>query len=274
MKTDSLFSASDNESISVTTYTPDSTPTIGTVIYAHGFKGFKDWGFVPYIGEFLAGRGFTTVTFNFSHNGIGSNPLEFTEEEKFAQNTFSREVRELSEIIAACKDGKFGATGNIGVLGHSRGGGIALLTSVNEPDVRAVTTWSAVSTFNRYSEQVKKSWRQKGYFEVANKRTGQIMRLNTTLLDDIEKFGDSSLSIEKAVRSLNKPLCIIHGGEDEAVPLDDVKQLLSWADDTKTRQLIVAGTGHTFGAVHPFAGTNEKLDFALSTTADFFAGHL
>ena len=53
------------------------------IIYIHGFKGFKDWGFVPYLGEFLSSHGFLLITFNFSHNGIGEKPLEFTELTKF-----------------------------------------------------------------------------------------------------------------------------------------------------------------------------------------------
>jgi len=44
-------------------------------VYVHGFKGFKDWGFVPYIGETFASKGFAFLTFNFSHNGIESNPF-------------------------------------------------------------------------------------------------------------------------------------------------------------------------------------------------------
>ncbi|MEZ5360423.1 MAG: prolyl oligopeptidase family serine peptidase [Candidatus Zixiibacteriota bacterium] len=274
MKANSIFVASDNEEIAVTTYTPDAGSIVGTIIYAHGFKGFKDWGFVPHIGEYLSKRGFVTVTFNFSHNGIGPNPLEFTEEDKFSRNTFSREIRELSEIIAACGQGEFGASGDIGVLGHSRGGGIALLTAVNEPTVKAVVTWSAVSTFNRYSDQMKRAWREKGYFEVANKRTGQIMRLNTTLLDDIEAHGNSTLSIEKAVTGLKKPLLIIHGGEDEAVPFADAERLRNWADDSLTEFLCVEKTGHTFGAVHPFTGSNEKLEATLSKTVEFFTKHI
>lgn len=274
MKTDKNFFASNGENITVTTYTPETKKIIGTVIYAHGFKGFKDWGFVPYIGEFLAGRGFVTVTFNFSHNGIGENPLEFTEEDKFAENTFTREVNELSEIVAACKRGEFGSAGLIGILGHSRGGGIALLMAAKEANVTAVATWSAVATFNRYPEAVRKSWREKGYFEVANKRTGQIMRLNTTLLDDIEQHGNDSLSIEKAAAGLNKPLLIVHGTEDEAVPVTDAERLYELADSSKTKKVLVEGTGHTFGAAHPFTGSNEKLDFALDKTAEFFTEHL
>ncbi len=274
MKSDTRFKTANGDELAATIYSPEEKPTNKAVIYAHGFKGFKDWGFVPYIGEFLSEAGFLVVTFNFSHNGIGDNLLEFTEQAKFAQNTFSREIQELSEIIDACKSGKFGPVHNIGVLGHSRGGGIALLTAVKKSLVEAVSTWSAVSTFDRYNKSIKKAWRKKGYFEVANKRTGQIMRLNTTLLDDVEQNGAERLNIAKAVTKLNKPLQIIHGTEDEGVPLSDAEKLFSWADKGKTEFHQIRNTGHTFGAVHPFTGSNDKLDSVLGKTAQFFKKHL
>jgi len=40
------------------------------VIFAHGFKGFKDWGHWEAIGEAFATAGFVFVKFNFSHNGV------------------------------------------------------------------------------------------------------------------------------------------------------------------------------------------------------------
>ena len=257
--------------MSVSVFSPDSARPLGCIIYVHGFKGFKDWGFVPYIGEFLSGRGFLAVTFNFSHNGIGDDPLEFTEMDKFAANTFSLEIAEVRAVIAACGSGKFGETGNIGLLGHSRGGGIALLTAAVAPEVKAVATWSAVCDFNRYSENLKRQWREAGFIEVANKRTAQIMRLNETLLDDVENNGQTSLNIKKAVSGLNRPLLIIHGDADEAVPTADAENLAVWAGSAQSQLKIVPGTGHTFGAKHPFEGSNDILDGVLESTANFFA---
>jgi len=276
MKKDSTFTASDGENIAVTTYGQIDPQHPRCIIYVHGFKGFKDWGFVPYIGEFLSQRKFLVVTFNFSHNGIGADPLEFTELAKFERNTFSREVRELSEMIDACRDGFFGTTGgvSIGLLGHSRGGGISLLTAPHKPEAAAVATWSSVATFNRYSDDVKRKWRRDGYFEVVNQRTGQIMRLGLGLLEDFEQHQDNLLNIEQAVKNMHRPLLIVHGGNDESVPVEEAHRLYGWSDKQQTLLAIISGAGHTFDAKHPFEGTNPKLDDALTQTADFFDLHL
>ncbi|MFH1699508.1 MAG: prolyl oligopeptidase family serine peptidase [Candidatus Zixiibacteriota bacterium] len=273
MKKDYKLKMSDGENLSVTTYgEPDSKNNC--VIYIHGFKGFKDWGFVPYIGQFLSQKGFLAVTFNFSHNGIGDNMTEFTELDKFANNTFSREIRELNELVAACKSGEFGPCDKVGILGHSRGGGTSLLAGSQNKDIGAVATWSAVSSFNRYSEALKSRWREKGFFEVVNQRTRQVMRLNTVLLDDIEANGENSLNIEKAIKNLGKPLLIVHGEEDEAVPEKEADIIYNWADANQSEIIKIPGAGHTFGAAHPFQGSNEKLDQVLTASANFFEKYL
>lgn len=56
---------------------PDGPPPRVAVVMAHGFKGFKDWGFFPWVAEGMAAAGYAVVTFNFSRNGIGADPERF-----------------------------------------------------------------------------------------------------------------------------------------------------------------------------------------------------
>lgn len=276
MKNNHTFTASDGEIIRATSYGAADNDNPRCLVYVHGFKGFKDWGFVPYLGEYLAGRGFYVITFNFSHNGIGDNLLEFTELDRFAQNTFSREVRELTEIVAACQDGFFTPVTNpkIGLLGHSRGGGITLLTARRLPEITAAVTWSSVATLSRYSEQTKKTWRENGFIEVVNQRTGQIMRLNDTLLDDIERHGADTLNIDAQVKNLHKPLLIIHGEDDDGVPVEEARRIYGYANPETTELFLMPNTGHTFDARHPFGGTNDRLEMVLDKTVAFFENHM
>jgi len=266
------FQASDGEIIRTTLFGEENIGKGAVILMVHGFKGFKDWGFWPYIGEYFADRGFVAVTFNFSYNGVGESLTEFDQLEKFADNTFSREIRELRELVKAARNGFYrDITGHdIGVIGHSRGGGIALAAGAEDDTISAVATWSAVSDFNRYSEKHRARWRERGYFEVLNTRTNQMMRLNSVLLDDLEQNEDDLLNLEKATRQLGKPLLIVHGAQDVAVPIREGKQLFEWADKDNTEFLRVENTGHTFGAVHPFEGTTDALESVLRKTSDFF----
>lgn len=271
------LNALDGEKLQVTSFFNEHIKANKTLVFVHGFKGFKDWGFGPYIGEYFYKAGFFVVMFNFSHNGIGENPFEFTELEKFAKNTFSREVRELDEIISAIRNGFFeeiSKDSKIGICGHSRGGAISLLSSVRRNDVDAVTVWASIAHLDRYSKRQKEEWRKKGTFDVMNMRTKQVMRLNVSLLNDIEVNSNGILNLENAVRNLNKPLLIAQGDQDLAVELEEAEELYSWSDKSKTEFFKMFGTGHTFDVVHPFAGTTPKFDKLLDKTLNFFNNHL
>jgi pimeloyl-ACP methyl ester carboxylesterase len=273
---DYSFYTSDRNKLSITTYLEDKLYFGKTLVFVHGFKGFKDWGFVPYLGEYFANQGFFVITFNFSHNGIGENKTEFTELDKFADNTYSLEVRELNELISAFRNDFFEVKGNadIGVIGHSRGGAIVLLTCSKRNDINAVATWASISTFDRYSERQKKEWRLKGYFEALNTRTKQMMHQNVSILDDIEKNKETGLNIQNAVEKLNCPLLIAHGVQDMAVPISEAEQLYEWSNKSKTELFKIYSTGHTFDIVHPFAGTSDNFEKLLDKTKLFFVNNL
>ena len=276
MSKDFELITSQNEKLRITSYSFANAGTAPCIILVHGFKGFKDWGFGPYIAEYLAKKGFFVITFNFSHNGVGDNLSEFTELDKFADNTFSLEINELNELISAYLKGDFCVVKNkkIGIIGHSRGGAISLLAAKKNKYVNAVATWSAVSKLDRYSEKQKEKCRKEGVFEVLNTRTKQVMKLNVSLLEDIEQNINDRLNIEKAVRELNKPLLIAHGEKDLAVSFDEGEKLFEWADKRLTEFYPIENTGHTFDIQHPFKGSNNKFDALLNKTTEFFKRNL
>ena len=275
MSKEFILSTSRNNKLRISAFGLKNLETSPCLIFVHGFKGFKDWGFGPYLGKFFADKGFFVVTFNFSHNGVGESRTEFDELDKFAENTFSLEISELTELIDAYKNGFFGKTKNqkIGLVGHSRGGAISLLTASQKKDVDALAVWSSVAKLDRYSERQKENWKKKGVFEVLNQRTKQVMRLNLSLLEDIEKNGDTTLNIKRAVADLKRPLLLVHGEQDLAVPIVEGEQLFNWSDKTLTEFQKIPAAGHTFDIKHPFEGSNPKFDKVINLTIDFFNNH-
>jgi len=215
-----------------------------TVVFCHGFKGFKDWGPFPAWGRFLAEASFASVLFNFSYNGVSAEaPTEFTELEKFAQNTFTRELDDLAAVIEAAASG--------GLMGHSRGGGTAILHAARSERVRALATWSSVSGFiERFSPEQVADWEKNGYTEVVNSRTGQTMRLGRVLYDDAQAHREQ-LDVTGAAKRIETPWLIVHAADDEAVPFEEAQALNEAAADATFEE---AEGGHTFGGAHPFAG--------------------
>lgn len=270
------YTTPNNHNIDITTYGNSNLINGNCLVFVHGFKGFKDWGFCPYLGSYFSEKGYFVITFNFSHNGVAKNSINFDELDKFANNTFSKEIEEINLIIKLYQDEFFGVKNKyskIGLLGHSRGGGDAIIAASINNRISALVTWSAIAKIDRYSERQKKEWREKGYFEITNARTKQIMRLNKILLDDIEENKDNSLSIKKALSKINIPYLIVHGDQDLAVPINEAEQIYLWSNKEKTEFFKISGTGHTFEIKHPFEGSSKPFDNVLEKTLHFFNKH-
>jgi dienelactone hydrolase len=247
------------------------------VVFCHGFKGFKDWGPFPEWGRRLARAGFVSIHMNFSYNGVHRDrPTEFTELEKFAENTFTRELDDLQTVLDAIEDGTLPEApidvDHIGLMGHSRGGGTVILQVERDDRVGALVTWSSVATFvNRFSEEQIEDWETKGYTEILNGRTGQVMRLNKVLYDDTMAHADE-LDVQGAAEQIEVPWLVVHAPDDESVDFSAAETLASATD---TAELMEAGGGHTFGGAHPFDGpVPESLKTVWNRTINFFHSHL
>ena len=70
------------------------------IVFAHGFKGFKDWGHFNKVMEYFIDKDFIFVKFNFSHNGgTVQNPIDFPDLEAFGNNNYSKELADLSTVL-------------------------------------------------------------------------------------------------------------------------------------------------------------------------------
>lgn len=248
---------------------PEGVPNTAVVIL-HGFKGFRRWGFFPHLARSLAAAGHAVITFDFSLNGVGAGGRDFDELEAFARNTFTRELDEVAQVVEALEGGDLPAPvpDRIGLLGHSRGGGTAILAAAElESSVDALVSWAAVATFDRWGEEVKNEWRERGRIHIPNARTGQDMPLDIGLLEDLERNRDR-LDILAAAGRVAAPWCIIHGTDDESVSAEDAEQLHAAAPGAELE--LISGAGHTFGATHPFQDQPAHLAAAIGRTRAHF----
>ena len=248
----------------------EGTDPLPVVVVCHGFKGFKNWGFFPYLGEQLAAAGMLAVGFNFTGSGIGADLETFTALDRFAADTTTQQLDDLGTVLHALEQGEIGGgradLRRIAVLGHSRGGAIAILGARADRRLRAVVTWAGVSTLLRWPEAEARAWRARGYTEVLNTRTGQTLRMNATYLDDLAANGER-YDVTRAVSELEVPLLVVHGGADTSVPAREARALHAAARPGRAELLLLPDAGHTFGAEHPWGGTNPALERAILHTA-------
>lgn len=252
------------------TFTDGESPE-RTVVICHGFKGFAHWGFFPHLAREIATSGMRAITFDFSGSGIGEDRETFVDSGAFEKNTFTQELADLDAVIQEATRREW-ITGPYGLLGHSRGGGVAILHAAANERVKALVTWAAISYVTRWTPSDVITWRERGFVDIVNARTGQVMKLGTGLLDDVEAHSQSSLDITASASRIRAPWLILHGSEDETVPRVEAERLHELSRGSSTLRIVQGN--HGFGAAHPFAEIPESLGVALAATLDFFDQHL
>lgn len=230
----------------------DNNKDVPVIIFAHGFKGFKDWGAHDMVARYFVKHGFRYLKFNFSHNGTtADDPVDFTDLIAFGQNTFSIELEDLNSVIGFAVDGPLMPPVNdIYLIGHSLGGGISIVQAAEDKRVKKLVTMASIDGFDHlWPKEVEEQWKLQGVLYMPNFRTGQEMPLKATLLDDLH-HNAARLDILTRATEVHQPWLIVHGSEDKTVSFDSAKKLSKAA---KTALLtIIPEADHTFGATHPY----------------------
>ena len=236
------------------------------VVIVHGFKGFRHWGFFPWLSEQFAACRIAACRFDMSRNGVGDDPERFERLDLFAGDTYSIQMADLRRVVAHCRSIPALASLPLFLLGHSRGGAVALLAARDVAPIRGIITWSSIASANRWDETTKRQWRRDGYFDVINARTHQNMRMSTAILDDYESNA-ARLDVHASTAALDVPLLVIHGGRDESVPSDEGCALAARARDASL--LIIENATHTYNAIHPLVHVPRELSLAAQVSAHF-----
>jgi pimeloyl-ACP methyl ester carboxylesterase len=220
------------------------------VVFIHGFMGFKDWGAWHLVQAYFVERAYGFCKLNLSHNGATlAIAQDFPDKEAFANNRYSYEVEDVNRAYQWIENKCSPAI--IHLIGHSRGGGIAILAARFLPKVKSVVTWAAISSIeSRFpTDQELEKWRMEGVRYIQNSRTKESLPQYFSLFTDFEK-NKEVLSIKNALTNLQIPLCVIHGTHDDAVSIEEGRQLAGWA---QVKLHEIKGANHVFGATHPYA---------------------
>ncbi|MGO4276070.1 alpha/beta hydrolase family protein [Paenibacillus sp. TAF58] len=137
-------------------YEASSQPAKGILIICHGYKGFKDWGMFPHVAKALA-EDVDVISINFSHNGVGADLLAFTELEKFARETYSKDLEDLHAVVNDRRYREGSANQKpILLLGHSRGAAVSLIYALDHPEhIAGVISWNGIASVDLFTEENK-----------------------------------------------------------------------------------------------------------------------
>ncbi|MEO6818654.1 MAG: alpha/beta fold hydrolase [Ginsengibacter sp.] len=249
-----------------------------TIIYSHGFNGFKDWANFDLIAAQFVKAGFTFIKFNFSHNGTSPEySEEFVDLEAYAQNNYSTELTDLEKVIDWTLEEnnpykKAIDPDKLFLIGHSMGGGIVLVQASEDNRIKGVATWASVGAlktpWTNWSEEKMKQWREKGVEYIKNSRTNQDMPLNYQLYEDFEN-NKERLDVENAVKKIHVPMLFCHGNKDEAVPVETASLLASLNNNAS---VFILETDHVFGRKHPWTEAHlpDATQQIVDKTIEFF----
>jgi pimeloyl-ACP methyl ester carboxylesterase len=256
---------------------PAGSARVPVVVGIHGFKGFRRWGFWPQIAASLTDAGYAFVGFDMSHNGVGAKGLEFDEPDLFEKDTWRRQEDDLAAVLASLRGGRLPAPERIdatrvALLGHSRGGGLAVVRAAQDPQIRAVVALAPIATVLRFDEETMARGRRNGFIPILNTRTGQTLRFGADAIAEIDARIDLHDIAATYASKLAAPLLVVHGDADTSVPADEGRALAAAAP--RGTFVGIPGADHVLGCRHPWAGSTPAFAAFLTKTREFLEHEL
>lgn len=223
------------------------------IVFIHGYMGYKDWGCWNLVQSYFVENNYGFLKYNVSHNGgTLDNPIDFEDLNSFANNSYSKEVLDFEAILEMIQ-AKFDTIPETHLIGHSRGGGIALLQSENKL-VSKICSWAGISSIaSRFPKgELLEQWKTEGIRYYQNGRTKQAMpHLFDQYLDYVSN--KDRLDIKSYCKSSKKKTLVIHGDNDASIKIVEGESLANWLGVELT---VVKNTQHTFDASQPWKITS------------------
>lgn len=268
---DWIIPGSSRQPILGTSHLPPGTASpSAALLICHGFKGYKDYGFFPYLAEQAARHSLLAIRFNFSHSGManeisttGPGSCLFERPDLFQRDKWSRQITDLLAVAAAVHQQKLPGVERLRMplifFGHSRGGVTALLTAARlfqdpqppVPPPLALITAAAPDRALSITPQERQLLARQGYLPTQSSRTKQMLRVGRQWFEEVEAH-PADFDPLQAIRKVRCPVTILHGETDETVPVAAAHALAS-AGGAHAQLHVIPGASHTFNAPNPMA---------------------
>ena len=195
------------------------------IVLGHGVTGNKDRPFVVALAEELATSGYNALRFSFSGNGASGG--------RFVDSTISKEVEDLGAVLDNIGPAR------IGYIGHSMGAAVGVLRAARDPRISFLISLAGMVNTKEFAERE---------FGMVKPGAGFMWDdtncpLSQSYMDDLSKI----VSVVDCAPKIKVPWLLIHGTEDDVVPITDSREIHAKANDPKKLEEIP-------GATHVFAG--------------------
>ena len=207
------------------------------IILCHGFATSKDSSSNLMMEKILNEKGFSTFRFDFFGHGESEGDL--------ADITLSQAVDDIISAIEFLKSSDYK---KIGLVGSSFGGMAGILAVSESKDIYILALKSPVSDLYELliqnGENFIKDWKEKGFI---NYQSGdsENFKLKYSFFEDVKKF-----NAYKVAQKIKIPTLIVHGDNDESVPIQQSKKLVSLIKNCELR--IIEGADHRYSRPEDF----------------------
>lgn len=232
------FQDNANNTIAAILAEPDSQ-TGRAVILCHGFLSNKDSRTNLRLTELLVARGISTLRFDWF--GMGES------EGAFGLLTVSTCCDQLERAISLMRERGYS---ELGLIGSSFGGLLAILVAQHHPELRAVGLKCPVPDFpemldHEFGSNGIEEWKRTNYIPDVTGGTAPVF-LDFAFYESCRVF-----NAYEAARAIKSPVLIVHGKQDELVPFHQIERLQeSLPDDTKL--VLLPEANHQFGRPEDF----------------------
>lgn len=198
------------------------------VIIAHGVTGNKDRPLLFWLAKALQGHGYPTLRISFSGNGDS--------EGQFTDSTISKEVGDLTSVIDQVGHGK-----KIAYIGHSMGGAVGALTAVRDERIKTLISLAGMVYTKEFCER-----------EFGDVTPDQGLMWDEEECPLSQQFVDDMHDINNtldAAKEIRLPWLLLHGLDDDVVPVKDSQDLLAILRGPSELKEI-SGATHSFEDHH------------------------
>ncbi|MEO6221294.1 MAG: dienelactone hydrolase family protein [Ginsengibacter sp.] len=244
------------------------------VIIINGHNGFYNYGMFPYIQKSLAENGIATYSFNFSHGGVKGDEDYFVDLESYERNCMRLEIEDAMCVLHNLNSETFKNHSEVFLMAHSLGGVPAIFTASKAPyeniNIAGLILISTVKQLNFWPEEMLKEWEQNKVYYKKNNRTMQMLPQGEEFLNEVLE-SDSKWNVENEIKKLKQPILILHGENDEAIPVEHSQSKYEWvkSNNENTSLKIIPRATHTFNTKHPFTEPSSQLEEMINQVIVF-----
>ena len=209
------------------------------VILCHGFLSNKDSRTNLRVTELLVSQGISTLRFDWF--GMGDTGGDFS------HITVSTCVDQLERAIRLMRERGYH---ELGLIGSSFGGLLAVLVGQHHQELRAIGLKCPVPDFpetleHEFGRTGIEEWKRTNYIPDVTGGTAPIA-LDFAFYESCRLF-----DAYEAARAIKNPVLIVHGEEDEVVPVHQIERLEKSLPG-ETKLILLPGADHQFGKPEDF----------------------